>query len=481
MAVRQYIGARYVPKFYEGSNGSEWDANVQYEPLTIVTYLNNTYTSKRFVPASVGSPMANPDYWVATGLYNAQLNALTERVNSIELTVGDENSGLVKDVDTLETTVGDENSGLVKDVDTLEATVGDNSTGLVKEVNDIRKEIEEDITVLVSDSYGTPLPTASWQDQYQTLMGLDNEHCIKLYSGGFCFLLDRFKSLITPNATGASISADVDPTRVTRIIVGGGFNDKVGPTADVEACIESFMEYANFRYPNAKVYIGFIAWSFNKHYLIDFASDKGLVAYKNCAKYGAIYLNGTEYIMHNRDLFAKEPQIASSEEDYNYVHPNDNGATAIAVGIIQAIKGGACSVEYDYVLEYMKNANPDMDSVTGNFIAEQLIGDKVYCALVTANYHADEANGKSFTIGYDNRILIARLDVDTGYLGVASSRLLPVLMRIAGGGVGNDPVVVPGFLEFQYNNVYARFLYGENTTCTYITIFDSQGFVPVVH
>ena len=112
MAVRQYIGARYVPKFYEGSNGSEWDANVQYEALTIVTYLNNTYTSKKFVPASVGSPMSNPDYWVATGMYNAQLNALTERVNGLENTVGDEDSGLVKDVNDIETAIGEINEAI---------------------------------------------------------------------------------------------------------------------------------------------------------------------------------------------------------------------------------------------------------------------------------------------------------------------------------------------------------------------------------
>lgn len=123
MAVRQYIGARYVPKFYEGSHGAEWDANVQYEALTVVTYLNNTYTSKKFVPASVGSPMQNPDYWVATGLYNAQLNELVERVNTIETTVGDEDSGLVKDVDDLERSVGsigDDITRIDGDIDHLE-------------------------------------------------------------------------------------------------------------------------------------------------------------------------------------------------------------------------------------------------------------------------------------------------------------------------------------------------------------------------
>ena len=39
--VRQYIGARYVTKIYENSldpSSAEWEANVTYEPLTLVTF-----------------------------------------------------------------------------------------------------------------------------------------------------------------------------------------------------------------------------------------------------------------------------------------------------------------------------------------------------------------------------------------------------------------------------------------------------------
>lgn len=85
MATRQYIGARYVPKFYENSLGtSEWQAGVMYESLTIVTYNGNSYTSKKAVPANVGNPSANPFYWVATGMFNEQLSELTNKVNELE-------------------------------------------------------------------------------------------------------------------------------------------------------------------------------------------------------------------------------------------------------------------------------------------------------------------------------------------------------------------------------------------------------------
>lgn len=86
MALRQYIGARYVPKFYE--NG-EWTANTAYEALTIVTRNGNSYTSKKPVPASVGAPESNPEYWVSTGIYNAQLEDIQTRLGDAESDITD--------------------------------------------------------------------------------------------------------------------------------------------------------------------------------------------------------------------------------------------------------------------------------------------------------------------------------------------------------------------------------------------------------
>lgn len=85
MATRQYIGARYVPKFYENSNNtSEWQAGVIYEPLTIVTWNGNSYTSKKTVPAGIGQPNLYPEYWAPTGLYNEQVEQLRQEMVAIE-------------------------------------------------------------------------------------------------------------------------------------------------------------------------------------------------------------------------------------------------------------------------------------------------------------------------------------------------------------------------------------------------------------
>ena len=78
MAVRQYIGARYVPKFFDWDGSPEWRSGVQYEPLTIVTRYGNSYTSKIPVPSNIGAPENNPTYWVATGIYNEQINTIKQ-------------------------------------------------------------------------------------------------------------------------------------------------------------------------------------------------------------------------------------------------------------------------------------------------------------------------------------------------------------------------------------------------------------------
>lgn len=63
---RQYVGARYVPKIM-----GEWNKALQYEALSVVTYMGNSFTSKVPVPANV--EIDNTNYWVNTANYNAQV------------------------------------------------------------------------------------------------------------------------------------------------------------------------------------------------------------------------------------------------------------------------------------------------------------------------------------------------------------------------------------------------------------------------
>lgn len=82
MAVTQYIGARYVPLI---ADPIEWSNQKEYEPLTIVLYKGNSYTSRQFVPK--GIDISNTEFWANTGNYNAQVEQYRQEVNHVKVTV----------------------------------------------------------------------------------------------------------------------------------------------------------------------------------------------------------------------------------------------------------------------------------------------------------------------------------------------------------------------------------------------------------
>ena len=84
---RQYVGARYVPKIV-----GEWNKALQYEALSVVTYMGNSFTSKVPVPANV--EINNTDYWVNTGNYNAQVEEYRKEALAAKELANNTNSDL---------------------------------------------------------------------------------------------------------------------------------------------------------------------------------------------------------------------------------------------------------------------------------------------------------------------------------------------------------------------------------------------------
>ena len=131
-----------------------WDRTKPYETNLIVFVGRKAYTALQNIPAN--TDITNTTYWKETGVPNSgDISNLESDVNTLKTTVGNQNSGLVKnvadntsDISSLETTVGNSSSGLVKsvadnasDISALEATVGNASAGLVKDVADNTSDI----------------------------------------------------------------------------------------------------------------------------------------------------------------------------------------------------------------------------------------------------------------------------------------------------------------------------------------------------
>lgn len=102
MAVLQYVGARYVPKFYENpeTHDSTWKQTA-YEALVNVTYNSQVYVSKKPVPESVGAPDANTDYWALIPNPNyAQFEALRDEMETFKTDLTAQNEQNKKDLES---------------------------------------------------------------------------------------------------------------------------------------------------------------------------------------------------------------------------------------------------------------------------------------------------------------------------------------------------------------------------------------------
>lgn len=138
--VLQYIGARYVPTFYNNSDGTtEWRSGVAYEPLTIVSYNNNSYTSRKPVPAEIGNPSQNNEYWAQTGVYNAQIGQLQNEVATLR-----------NDVDQLQE---DEEQKIFWYTPEMFGAVGDNETDDGEALEQMFNTVEAGSHIVMSGHY----------------------------------------------------------------------------------------------------------------------------------------------------------------------------------------------------------------------------------------------------------------------------------------------------------------------------------------
>lgn len=347
--VRQYIGARYVTKVYENSldpSSAEWEAGVTYEPLTMVTYLNSSYLSKKEVPGATGNPASNPEYWALTGAYNGQILNLQNQIDTINNTT----------------------------IPNIEYEIDE----LRQSTNPINKKY-----IVICDSYGDEL-NANGRNFYSEAfyrLGITNFYDFHLASSGFTQAGSlNFLAVLQNNE-----SVITDKTEITDIIVAGGANDQTN-LSDILSGISNFKTYVAANYPNAKIHIGHFTNALSVGHMENIIDS--INNYRQCTEYGIDYINNSEYIMAKLSFFKNDN-----------VHCSADGIEALTKYFIDFIISGQIDVNESITNPFIA-LDPDATITSQSCTFYQHNGTvTLTCSLAGELMKVSFANAKSITTG----------------------------------------------------------------------------------
>lgn len=194
--MRQYIGARYMPKFM-----GTYDATTAYEALCVVDNgMGTSYITKKPTPA--GTALTNTEYWSVYGASSGAILDLQTRMDAVETEI------------------------------------------------EYQHTLHERKYVLIGDSYGTTYGSVvGWKDQFISRLGLSASDYYAACENGYGFYAG-FESLLD------TLPDDDD---VTDVLIIGGTNDiqyVANNKATLISQIGSCIAKANTKYPYARVHVG---------------------------------------------------------------------------------------------------------------------------------------------------------------------------------------------------------------------------------
>lgn len=365
MTVREYIGARYVPIVM-----GDWDNTKEYEPLSIVMYQGDSYTSRQFVPS--GIEITNDAYWALTGNYNAQVQQYRNEVIALanllpstdfdpENTVSDQLDALDSRLDDIEadnwvtadriaakavTTAKIDDSAVdtaqIADGAVTADKIADGAVTTAKIADGAvtASKVSKKKMIAIGDSFTvSPNPYADFVWADKVAIGLDCD----LYNyaeGSTGFILGRELDLdFAHQLLSAETELEGYETEVEYIFIFGGFNDyyalynnpNPGYTiVDVVNAAYSLISNAHAAFPNAKIVYIPLNWS-NEDFNINARSFLSIMC--NVA-------DAYPYVFCISNAYAPLCCMPNSVVRYSdNVHPNTSGQAVLALFILGCIMG----------------------------------------------------------------------------------------------------------------------------------------------
>lgn len=311
----QYIGARYVPKFAEPL---EWQAGTQYENLMIVTYNNNTYTSKKPVPAGINP--SNSEYWALTGNFNAQLTQVQEDVNALDGRV-ETNETNISTLQKGAVTVTQEIEEINQQIETM-STELDELEGRVNDLNTVRNRS----FIFIGDSYNREEHNGGWSKYIIENLGLSigqNAFTIGTSGAGFG-VTPSYMEGIEEMITQVSQTGKMD--NISDVVIAGGANDWKASDVEIAAGMTNCITKIKQQFRNAKVWIIACGWSYENDDI-----RNGLVN-----AYNSYAIHGKDATVVELYTLLLDPHFL--EEDM--VHPTQSGMEKLASLIQNTLMGG---------------------------------------------------------------------------------------------------------------------------------------------
>ena len=317
MSMHQYIGARYVPKFYQNSldpTSTEWEANVTYENMVWVSTQNgHMYLSKKTVPANIGTPAQNPEYWMEAGQFNGY-------IQSLQYQIDDMNDGSVSG--SLQNQIDEMNDG----------SVSGSLQNQIDEIDDFvdHTDLSRRKFWYVGDSFLEMVD--GWGDYLDPIL---DKTATRTCDGGIGFVNVGNNSGVN---LPALVTAATVPDGITDVVLIAGCNDcKAANVSALDGNITNTISNIKSKAPGCKIWV-----AFNGFYMKDAYSD-----YANRIAYIGYVYNKIESncLAHNNVVFMKSPYYGIFDKVYfqndtNGVHPDVSGMRMIARCVYKHLIGG---------------------------------------------------------------------------------------------------------------------------------------------
>lgn len=243
-----YVGARYVPIF-----DGEWVSTKSYEPLTIVQYLGDSYTSKTFVAAGIAP--TDETYWAMTGQYNAQIEDLRGEI-----------ANNAADITQLQSDLNNTNALL----NTLNEEVGAN-TASIGNINDsietIREKNTEQDASIQNIEQKIPTPLENSMENKKIMIVGDSVSDETAGTNWVTLLKNKIGNIATVNNNslagrklvpdGCSVIDGIN-TEYDILIIFMGLNDLGNFTTSTASWAQAIVTAINgyrAKFPNCQVYL----------------------------------------------------------------------------------------------------------------------------------------------------------------------------------------------------------------------------------